>query len=116
MDKSNSVKHSGYGLISFVLFFFGLIIFFIVVTVKGITASMNYMSSGETLLYIIFEGLFFLWTGPILIISFAGVCFAVAGLLQRGRKKLFSILGLLLNGAGLAVSIALIVLPLFLIK
>jgi hypothetical protein len=104
------MKHSGYGLASFVLFMAGLGIFLGWAIVNGAAAS-NYSAnqSVPAFLLVLVEGLFLLWTEPFLIVSFLGVCLAVAGLFQHGRGKRFAVLGLLLNGFALAMSIGLMV-------
>jgi hypothetical protein len=111
MKRNESVQQSGYGLASFVGFFAGLAIFFGSTTAGCIAASTHTANGGTSMLLLFFEeGLFFILTGLPLIVSLIGICLAIVGLLQKGRRKLFAVLGLLLNRAGLAVSVGLILL------
>jgi hypothetical protein len=111
------MKHSGYGLASVVLFLAGLCVFLGWAMAKGVAVSNHPVNQDAPMfLLVLVEGVFLLWTEPLLIVNILGVCLAVAGLFQHGHKKRFAVLGLLLNGAGLAVGIGLMLLSWLVIK
>jgi len=104
------MKHSEYGLMSFVLFLAGLAVFLGWSIINGTIAS-HYSENQVVPVFflVIVEGWFLLLTEPFLILSAMGICLAVTGLFQSGRKKKFAVLGFLLNGIALVVSIVLVI-------
>ncbi len=117
LTERNLLKHSEYGLASFMLFLAGLCVFFGWVVFKGVVASSNSANQDVPVILLVFvEGIFLMLTEPLILVSVVGICLAFVGLFQKNRKKLFAILGLVFNGIGLAVSIGMMMLPWLFIK
>ncbi len=101
------MKHSGLGIASFALAIaIGALDFFVVVF-AGIIEEITPGGMDEESIIAILVGLFVLGG---LAANMAGVGLGIAGLIQRGRKQVFTILGLAFNAAIICGIVGLMVL------
>ncbi len=92
----NPEKHSGLGIASFILSVAIGVFDFVVVALAGMVEASTPGGMDEESVIAILIGIFILGG---LAANFAGVGLGIAGLVQRGRKKVFSVLGLSFNAA-----------------
>lgn len=89
--KIVTIKHSGLGITSFIIGIIQSIVSFTAIIISGVIYSIP--TENQEIIFaiiglVIFVGLF---------IHLIGIGLGIAGLLQKNRKKVFSILGLIFN-------------------
>lgn len=90
-EDGRAGKHSGYGIISFMIALAAVFLAFMVVMISAIIVG-GPADKGAPL-FIVFGVVFVLAWG----IAFIGAGFGIAGLLSKNRKKLFAVIGLGIN-------------------
>jgi hypothetical protein len=100
-------KHSGLGIASFVLaIVFGLILF-VLIGMAGYQQMKNPKGMDENSPMAMILGLLMIGS---LLMNFVGAGLGLAGVLQKNRKKIFAILGLIFNGFAVLGTVALFLL------
>lgn len=108
-EKIVTIKHSGLGIASFIIGIIQSIASFTAIIISGATyATYSIPTENQEIIFaiiglVIFVGLF---------IHLIGIGLGIAGLLQKNRKKVFSILGLIFNISCVMVVILIICLGL----
>jgi hypothetical protein len=90
------LKHSGLGVASFILSIAVGVFDFLVVALAGLMEASSPGGMDEESVIAILIGLFILGA---LAANLAGMGLGIAGMVQRDRKKVFSVLGLAFNAA-----------------
>lgn len=104
--RSGPLKHSGLGIASFVLALIGILLFIVcIVAIIGTVASMvdssgriadmETLENGSLLMAIGFAGFGILGAA---ILNLVGLILGIVGLVIKDRKKVFAIIGTILNG------------------
>ncbi len=93
-NSQTEINHSKFGIFSFAIFCFSFIITFIFFIVMGITQGPNPEPIAENSPFAMLLGLGIMLTAFIVI---TGIALGIIGLFQKDKKKIFSILGLVLN-------------------
>jgi hypothetical protein len=108
-----SLKHSGYGIASFVIYLSVTAVFLSLLVIESILEKITPGGTEANIMLIVISmGFFLLLSEPFFVVNLLGVGLAAAGLVQTGRRKLFSILGLVLNLLSLGVTAGVITITL----
>jgi hypothetical protein len=103
------LKHSGLGIASFIIsIFLGIFDFFLVVIAGVVEATSPGGMDEKSAIAVVLGLLLFLGFG----LSLVGIGLGIAGLIQKNRKKLFSVLGFIFNLAVVLVVLGIMVLGL----
>ena len=102
-------KHSGIGIASFIISIISGVLIFMLVVIATIIEGSTPGGMNEDSIGAIIIGLFvFLFLGMALV----ALALGIVGILQKGRKKIFAILGTVFSGVSFAVTIFIIILGL----
>jgi hypothetical protein len=105
MDDQVALRHKGLGIASFVIAIVVLVLVFLLFLVAGVMKSSG--AATPTANAVIGSLIFLLW-----LIDVVGVAIGIAGAMDRTAKKTFPVLGIVIGGAVLLLSIILIVIGL----
>lgn len=94
--ESDAIKHSGFGVASFIISVAIGIFDFVVIAFAGLVEASEPGGMDEESVVAILIGLFILGG---MAANMAGAGLGIAGLVQRDRKKVFAVLGLAFNAA-----------------
>jgi|SRR5580698_6127761 hypothetical protein len=105
MDDQVALRHKGLGIASFVIAIVVLVLVFLLFLIAGVMKTSG--AATPTANAVIGSLIFLLW-----LIDVVGVAIGIAGVLDRTAKKTFPVLGIVIGGAVLLLSIVLIVIGL----
>ena len=105
MDDQVALRHKGLGIASFVIAIVVLVLVFLLFLIAGVMKTSG--AATPTANAVIGSLIFLLW-----LIDVVGVAIGIAGVMDRTAKKTFPVLGIVIGGAVLVLSIILIVIGL----
>jgi hypothetical protein len=105
MDDQVVLRHKGLGIASFVIAIVVLVLVFLLFLIAGVMKTSG--AATPTANAVIGSLIFLLW-----LIDVVGVAIGIAGVMDRTAKKTFPVLGIVIGGAVLVLSIILIVIGL----
>ena len=101
MEQPESRRHKGLGIASFVIALAVLVLIFLLFVVAGVMQ--NAGASTPTANAIVGSAIFFLW-----FLDLVAIGLGIAGAVDRGSKKTFPVLGIVIGCLTLVVSVALV--------